>query len=249
MLDADSSIQRSIQNDRNLSTISKSPDVEYDGWDKSLHTNSSWDKKLTAIKDNALRRAAGFLVGSTLLVLSIGLGLARPAGARSATPSTINTPYTQEIGKQEDATGSAEHEDIRRESIDEARDESINSQPKDGSAEDPAELVLETFLERHPSDLKALEGLMYVRLRKGSVQGAIEVLDKMLILRPNHIPWQLIRAQSLDFVGDLDQARKGFETILESDPLSARALQVRSLFVLPFLPFGRTQSRFKTFAA
>lgn len=93
---------------------------------------------------------------------------------------------------------------------------------------DPAELVLLSFLKRHPEDIKALEGLMYIRLRKGSVAKALEIVDDLLALRPDHAPWQLVRAQALEFLGDLKAARHAFEKVLEKDPLSARALQARN---------------------
>lgn len=63
------------------------------------------------------------------------------------------------------------------------------------------------------------------RSRKGSVAKALEIVDDLLALRPDHAPWQLVRAQALEFLGDLKAARHAFEKVLEKDPLSARALQ------------------------
>ena len=61
--------------------------------------------------------------------------------------------------------------------------------------------------------------------------------------------WKFIRAQVLEYVGDLPAARKSFQEILQAEPYSARALQVRNgilcgyhCFVLVCMP-GRDWPR------
>lgn len=167
------------------------------------------------------QQSANVIVGSSLLLASLGLlFMARPAFARTTLPPSTSTTSFMDENENKGTlnrnleTGTREVGPLQSESA------------KKEKEEDPAELVLQAFLDRHPDDLKTLEGLMYVRLRKGDVGKALEVIDKLLALKPDHAPWQLIRAQSLDFVGNSDQARQAFEAILMRDPLSARALQV-----------------------
>lgn len=170
-----------------------------------------------------MHRLAGVFLGSALLVASLGLGLTRPALAR-ASPSS--PPSTSSSVAAEQGSDDSNPEDV----LEAGEMERTPSQPTKEEEEkrDPAELVLLSYLQRHPEDVKSLEGLLYVRLRNGSVEKALETVDALLALRPDHAPWQLIRAQSLEFLGDLDAARHAFEAILEKDPLSARALQARS---------------------
>lgn len=175
------------------------------------------------IKESALYRLAGIFFGSALLVASLGLGLPRHALARIASLSPAESSST--LINEEDT-----EIDMTEKNIDNALDDSefeSASAPAQSMEEevDPAELVLLSFLKRHPEDIKALEGLMYIRLRKGSVAKALEIVDDLLALRPDHAPWQLVRAQALEFLGDLKAARHAFEKVLEKDPLSARALQ------------------------
>jgi Flp pilus assembly protein TadD len=179
------------------------------------------DVNREVIMETVQQQSAKIIVGSSLLLASLGLlFMARPAFARTTLPlSTSTTSFVDEneskgILNRNLETGTREVGPSQSESAEKEKEE------------DPAELVLQAILDRYPDDLKSLEGLMYVRLRKGDVGKALEVIDKLLALKPDHAPWQLIRAQSLDFVGNSDQARQAFEAILAKDPLSARALQV-----------------------
>ncbi len=196
------------------------------------------------VSENAISRTATILAGSLLLFLSLGLSKVTPAFARkvASPPSTTTTTTTTTttaslLQEQEEAQNQGKSSPLSNltETETSSSDVGVSQQNTTPDKEkvpefqtDPAELVLLKFLERHPEDLKALEGLMYVRLRKGDVKAALKILEKLLELRPAHLPWQLIRAQSLDFVGDLDEARQAFQAILEKNPLSARALQVSS---------------------
>jgi len=178
-------------------------------------------------KGGALQRLAEILVGSALLVATLGLGFTKPALARPSTMETSSNVLNEELDSDKTITSETD-----------PRSESTPSQSTK-EERDPAELVLLSYLERHPEDVKALEGLMYVRLRKGSIANALETVENLLALRPDHAPWQLIRAQALEFLGDLDEARRAFELILEKDPLSARALQVSSYCcICSDSPFG-----------
>lgn len=192
------------------------------------------------VSENTISRTATILAGSLLLFLSLGLSKVAPAFARkvASPPSTTTTTTTASLLQEEEEAqnqGKSSPLSNLTETETSSSDVGVSQQNPTPDKEkvpefqtDPAELVLLKFLERHPEDLKALEGLMYVRLRKGDVKAALKILEKLLELRPAHLPWQLIRAQSLDFVGDLDEARQAFQAILEKNPLSARALQVSS---------------------
>ncbi len=197
-------------------------------------------RPVVVVSENTISRTATILAGSLLLFLSLGLSKVTPAFARrvASPPSTTTTTTTASLLQEEEEAqnqGKSSPLSNLTETETSSSDVGVSQQNTTPDKEkvpefqtDPAELVLLKFLERHPEDLKALEGLMYVRLRKGDVKAALKILEKLLELRPAHLPWQLIRAQSLDFVGDLDEARQAFQAILEKNPLSARALQVSS---------------------
>lgn len=190
------------------------------------------------VSENTVSRTATILAGSLLLFLSLGLSKVTPAFAQKvASPPSTTTTTASLLQEEEEAQNQGKSSPLSNltETETSSSDVGVSQQNTTPDKEkvpefqtDPAELVLLKFLERHPEDLKALEGLMYVRLRKGDVKAALKILEKLLELRPAHLPWQLIRAQSLDFVGDLDEARQAFQAILEKNPLSARALQVSS---------------------
>ncbi|KAH9561300.1 hypothetical protein CY35_05G015000 [Sphagnum magellanicum] len=194
-------------------------------------------RPVVVVSENTISRTATILAGSLLLFLSLGLSKVTPAFARrvASPPSTTTTTTTASLLQEEEEAqnqGKSSPLSNLTETETSSSDVGVSQQNTTPDKEkvpefqtDPAELVLLKFLERHPEDLKALEGLMYVRLRKGDVKAALKILEKLLELRPAHLPWQLIRAQSLDFVGDLDEARQAFQAILEKNPLSARALQ------------------------
>jgi Flp pilus assembly protein TadD len=187
------------------------------------------------VSENTISRTATILAGSLLLFLSLGLSKVTPAFAQKvASPPSTTTTTASLFQEEEEAQNQGKSSPLSNltETETSSSDVGVSQQNTTPDKEkvpefqmDPAELVLLKFLERHPEDLKALEGLMYVRLRKGDVKAALKILEKLLELRPAHLPWQLIRAQSLDFVGDLDEARQAFQAILEKNPLSARALQ------------------------
>ncbi|CAM6025231.1 unnamed protein product, partial [Sphagnum balticum] len=165
------------------------------------------------VSENTISRTATILAGSLLLFLSLGLSKVTPAFVRRvASPPSTTTTTASLLQEEEEAQN-------------QGKSSPLSNLTETETSSSDVELVLLKFLERHPEDLKALEGLMYVRLRKGDVKAALKILEKLLELRPAHLPWQLIRAQSLDFVGDLDEARQAFQAILEKNPLSARALQ------------------------
>ncbi len=189
------------------------------------------------VSENNISRTATILAGSLLLFLSLGLSKVTPAFARKVASPPSTTTTASLLQEEEEAQNQGKNSPLSNltETETSSSDVGVSQQNTTPDKEkvpdfqtDPAELVLLKFLERHPEDLKALEGLMYVRLRKGDVKAALKILEKLLELRPAHLPWQLIRAQSLDFVGDLDEARQSFQAILEKNPLSARALQVSS---------------------
>lgn len=94
---------------------------------------------------------------------------------------------------------------------------------------DATEIMLRSYLERHPDDVKALQALLFFRMNKGEVSAAVDILHKLVDLEPKNIEWKFMRAQTLDFAGDLDSSRKGFDEILQIEPFSARAYQVSLL--------------------
>lgn len=177
----------------------------------------------------------GMLLGGVVLALGFGaLRFGKPAFAESiAPPSTLNFPLKSEEAKAEteaergsDAVVTPEDQSLGDKERKEAEGE---FEPPFGEGSDltndPAEVLLRSYLQMHPADLKALQALLFLRLRKGEVKAAGVVLEKLIEFEPDNLEWKYIRAQADEFAGDLVQARRGFEEILEIRPLSARAWQ------------------------
>ncbi|KDP35578.1 hypothetical protein JCGZ_09016 [Jatropha curcas] len=85
------------------------------------------------------------------------------------------------------------------------------------------ERALEEHLSRNPEDTEALRSLMEVRIKSRKLLGAIEVVDRLIELEPNEDEWPLLKAQIYSYSGEFESARKGFEEILEKDPLRVEA--------------------------
>lgn len=94
---------------------------------------------------------------------------------------------------------------------------------KDNVSFEEQERTLEEHLSRNPDDLEALRSLMEVRIKSRKLLQAIEVLDRLIELEPNEDEWPLLKSQIYIYSGDYESARKGFEEILQKDPLRVEA--------------------------
>ncbi|KAF2306115.1 hypothetical protein GH714_012753 [Hevea brasiliensis] len=94
---------------------------------------------------------------------------------------------------------------------------------KENVSYEEQERDLEQHLARHPDDTEALRSLMEVRIKARKLLGAIEVVDRLIELEPNEDEWPLLKPQIYSYSGEFELARKGFEEILEKDPLRVEA--------------------------
>lgn len=85
--------------------------------------------------------------------------------------------------------------------------------------------MLEGYLAKHPEDVDALKMLLRVRMKTADFRAGLQVLDALIRLQPGEREWRFLRAQLLEYSGDLPAARQGFQEILSKEPFSARALQ------------------------
>ncbi|KAG6556837.1 hypothetical protein Mapa_001784 [Marchantia paleacea] len=172
-----------------------------------------------------------FYLASGLLALGLCFTFCKPALAKSVERQPTVTATLNEKGEVEvqDRALETSGEEVDEDSAEKNGEKVEEFEPVfgDGSdlTSDPTEVLLRSYLERHPSDLKALQALLYMRLKKGEINAAHAVIDKLIELEPDQLEWKFIRAQAFEFVGELDQARQAFEEIIELRPLSARALQ------------------------
>jgi tetratricopeptide (TPR) repeat protein len=79
-------------------------------------------------------------------------------------------------------------------------------------------------LEREPENQTALRGLLQVRLQRQDIQGAIEPLEKLALLNPDLVEYQILLAQAKQQINDIEGATEVYQTILDSHPALLQAL-------------------------
>ncbi|KAJ7972506.1 Protein SLOW GREEN 1 chloroplastic-like [Quillaja saponaria] len=85
------------------------------------------------------------------------------------------------------------------------------------------ERIIEEQLSNNPNDAEALRSLMEVRVRAHKLGEAIQVIDRLIELEPDEFEWPLLKAHMYIYIGDLEQAKNGFEEILTRDPYCVEA--------------------------
>ncbi|KAK7284233.1 hypothetical protein RJT34_18975 [Clitoria ternatea] len=86
-----------------------------------------------------------------------------------------------------------------------------------------AERAIEEQLSRNPDDTDALRSLLELKVRGRNIEGAIEVIDRLIALEPEEFEWPLLKANMLLYNSDLESARNLFEEILQKDPFRVEA--------------------------
>ncbi|KAJ4704762.1 Protein SLOW GREEN 1, chloroplastic [Melia azedarach] len=104
----------------------------------------------------------------------------------------------------------------------ESTDESSEPSMEDVSFEEK-ERQIEQHLAEKPDDVEALQSLMEIKIKSRKIPEAIEVIDRLIELEPDEFEWPLLKAQVQSFSGDFESATKGFEEILQKDPLRVEA--------------------------
>ncbi|KAL2628722.1 hypothetical protein R1flu_013408 [Riccia fluitans] len=161
-------------------------------------------------------------------IIGLCFSFCKPAVAKTAEMPPTVTATLNEKGEVEVQDRDLDAE-MGKDTLDKSAEKDGEFEPAFGEGSDlttdPTEVLLRSYLERHPGDLKALQALLYMRLKKGEVKSAMPVVEKLIEMQPEQLEWKFIRAQGFEFVGDLEQARQAFQEILDLKPLSARALQ------------------------
>ncbi|KAL5742821.1 hypothetical protein ACOSP7_029553 [Xanthoceras sorbifolium] len=101
--------------------------------------------------------------------------------------------------------------------------ESTDSSSSDGLSFEEKEKEIQQHLAENPGDVDALRSLMEVRLKSHKLLEAIEVIDRLIEIEPNEFEWPLLKAQVHSYTGDYELATKGFEEILQRDPVRVEA--------------------------
>ncbi|TXG59056.1 hypothetical protein EZV62_016885 [Acer yangbiense] len=99
----------------------------------------------------------------------------------------------------------------------------VESADEDDVSNEEKEKAIEQHLAENPADTDALRSLMEVKLKSRKLQEAIEVIDRLIEVEPNEFEWPLLKAQVHTYTGDFESATKGFEEILNKDPLRVEA--------------------------
>lgn len=82
---------------------------------------------------------------------------------------------------------------------------------------------IQEHLSKHPDDVEALRSLMEIRLKLRKLPEAIEVIDRLIELEPDEFELPLLKSQVLSYSGDFEAAARGFEEILQKDPIRVEA--------------------------
>ncbi|KAK2647615.1 hypothetical protein Ddye_015104 [Dipteronia dyeriana] len=99
----------------------------------------------------------------------------------------------------------------------------VESADEDDVSNEEKEKAIEQHLAENPADTDALRSLMEVKLKSRKLQEAIEVIDRLIEVEPDEFEWPLLKAQVNTYTGDFESATKGFEEILNKDPLRVEA--------------------------
>ncbi|KAL8125883.1 protein SLOW GREEN 1, chloroplastic [Apium graveolens] len=90
-------------------------------------------------------------------------------------------------------------------------------------SDEEKEKTLEMFLNDHPSDVEALKNLMEIKIKNKKVQEATGIIDKLIVLEPEDKELPLLKSHIFCYSGDVESAKKGFNEILDKDPLRVEA--------------------------
>lgn len=106
-----------------------------------------------------------------------------------------------------------------------------NTTVEEATVKEEAEVVsdeekeknLEMFLNDHPGDVEALKNLMEIKIKSKKIQEATAIIDKLIVLEPEDKEYPLLKSHILVYSGDVEAAKKGFNDILDKDPLRVEA--------------------------
>jgi tetratricopeptide (TPR) repeat protein len=82
----------------------------------------------------------------------------------------------------------------------------------------------ELFLQSEPDNETALEKLLQVRLELEDLPGSIEVLEKLVLLKPEQTNYAVLLAQAKEQTGDPEAAAQVYRQIINAQPGNINAL-------------------------
>ncbi|XWS22898.1 hypothetical protein CRYUN_Cryun29cG0075500 [Craigia yunnanensis] len=90
---------------------------------------------------------------------------------------------------------------------------------------------LSEFLESNNEAIEALKSLLQQKLENGEDEEALTILNRLVSAQPQVTDWKFLLARLLSEMGQTENARKVFEEILLSNPLSFEALFENALLM------------------
>ncbi|MBA0759936.1 hypothetical protein Gotri_022746 [Gossypium trilobum] len=104
-----------------------------------------------------------------------------------------------------------------------------NEQVKTQSAKETS--PLSEFLGSNDEAIAALQSLLQQKLENGEDEEALSILNRLVSAQPDFIDWKFLLGRLLGEMGQTENARKVFEEILQSNPLSFEALFENALLM------------------
>lgn len=108
----------------------------------------------------------------------------------------------------------------------------------------------ELVLQREPDNETALQGLLEVKLKLQDLPGAINVLEKLVRLKPEQTNYAVLLAQAKEQTGDREAAAQVYRQILTAQPGNTNALDGMVKLLLaenrPEAAIGLLQETLKT---
>ncbi|KAH7843405.1 hypothetical protein Vadar_016228 [Vaccinium darrowii] len=100
----------------------------------------------------------------------------------------------------------------------------VEATPKKESVSvDENEKTLQEYLISNPNDIKALRGLMELKIKRGKLEEAISIVEKLIRLEPSDLEWPLLKSHLHLYKEEFELAKSGFNEILEKDPSRVEA--------------------------
>ncbi|KAB2097182.1 hypothetical protein ERO13_A01G144714v2 [Gossypium hirsutum] len=87
------------------------------------------------------------------------------------------------------------------------------------------------FLGSNDEAIAALQSLLQQKLENGEDEEALSILNRLVSAQPDVIDWKFLLGRLLGEMGQTENARKVFEEILQSNPLSFEALFENALLM------------------